>query len=38
VAVGRALVAVIENYQEEDGRIRIPEVLRNYMGGAEYLA
>ncbi|MFZ1388098.1 MAG: serine--tRNA ligase [Thiolinea sp.] len=38
VAVGRALVAVIENYQEEDGRILIPEVLRNYMGGAEYLA
>lgn len=38
VAVGRALVAVVENYQEADGRIRIPEVLRNYMGGAEYLA
>ncbi|TXH71074.1 MAG: serine--tRNA ligase [Thiothrix sp.] len=38
VAVGRALVAVVENYQEADGRIRVPEVLRNYMGGAEYLA
>lgn len=38
VAIGRALVAVVENYQEADGRIRIPEVLRNYMGGAEYLA
>lgn len=38
VAVGRALVAVVENYQEADGRIRIPEVLRSYMGGAEYLA
>lgn len=38
VAVGRALVAVVENYQEADGRIRIPEVLRNYMGGAVYLA
>lgn len=38
VAVGRALVAVVENYQEADGRIRIPAVLRNYMGGAEYLA
>ena len=37
VAVGRALVAVVENYQQADGRIRIPEVLRNYMGGAEYL-
>jgi seryl-tRNA synthetase len=38
VAVGRALVAVVENYQEADGRIRIPEVLRPYMGGAAYLA
>lgn len=37
VAVGRALVAVVENYQEADGRIRIPEVLRPYMGGAAYL-
>ncbi len=37
VAVGRALVAVVENYQEADGRIRIPDVLRVYMGGAEYL-
>jgi len=31
VAVGRALAAVIENYQNEDGSITIPEVLRNYM-------
>jgi seryl-tRNA synthetase len=38
LAVGRTLVAVIENYQEADGHIRIPEVLRGYMGGAEYLA
>ena len=38
VAVGRALVAVVENYQTADGRIRIPEVLRPYMGGADYLA
>lgn len=37
LAVGRTLVAVVENYQEADGRIRIPEVLRPYMGGAEYL-
>jgi seryl-tRNA synthetase len=35
VAVGRALVAVIENYQEEDGSIVVPEVLRPYMGGLE---
>ena len=33
VAVGRALVAVLENYQEEDGSIRVPDVLRPYMGG-----
>ncbi len=35
LAVGRALVAVMENYQEADGRIRIPEVLRPYVGGRE---
>ena len=35
VAVGRALVAVMENYQNEDGSISIPEVLRSYMGGIE---
>lgn len=33
VAVGRALVAVLENYQQEDGSIRIPNVLIPYMGG-----
>ena len=38
LAVGRTLVAVLENYQEADGGIRIPEVLRPYMGGAERLA
>ena len=38
VAIGRALVAVVENYQEADGRIRVPEVLKPSMGGAEYLA
>jgi seryl-tRNA synthetase len=32
VAVGRALVAVLENYQQEDGSIIIPRVLRSYMG------
>jgi seryl-tRNA synthetase len=35
VAVGRALVAVLENYQNEDGSIAVPEVLRPYMGGLE---
>ncbi|MCX8568216.1 MULTISPECIES: serine--tRNA ligase [Hyphomicrobiales] len=33
VAVGRALIAVMENYQNEDGSVTIPEVLRPYMGG-----
>ena len=32
-AVGRALIAVMENYQNEDGSVTIPEVLRPYMGG-----
>ena len=38
VAVGRALIAVMENGQEADGSIRIPEALRPYMGGAERIA
>ncbi|SHI12410.1 seryl-tRNA synthetase [Clostridium collagenovorans DSM 3089] len=37
VAIGRALAAVLENYQQEDGTILIPEVLRPYMGGKEYI-
>ncbi|AOY87589.1 serine--tRNA ligase [Marinobacter salinus] len=35
LAVGRALIAVMENYQQEDGSIRIPEVLKPYMGGID---
>jgi seryl-tRNA synthetase len=35
VAVGRALIAVMENYQNPDGSITVPDVLRPYMGGAE---
>ncbi len=35
LAVGRTLVAVIENYQQPDGSILIPEVLKPYMGGLE---
>jgi seryl-tRNA synthetase len=35
VAVGRALVAVLENYQQADGSVTVPEVLRAYMGGQE---
>jgi seryl-tRNA synthetase len=37
LAVGRTLVAVLENYQESDGSIRIPAPLRPYMSGAERL-
>ncbi len=35
VAVGRCLIAVMENYQQADGSITVPEVLRPYMGGRE---
>jgi seryl-tRNA synthetase len=35
--VGRTLVAVLENYQQADGSIVIPEVLRPYMGGVTVL-
>jgi len=35
LAVGRTVVAILENYQNEDGSVTIPEVLRPYMGGAE---
>jgi seryl-tRNA synthetase len=38
LAVGRTLVAVMENYQQADGSILVPEVLRPYMGGVERLA
>lgn len=34
VAAGRALIAVMENYQQADGSIRVPDVLQAYMGGA----
>jgi seryl-tRNA synthetase len=35
LAVGRTLVAILENYQNKDGTVTVPEVLRGYMGGAE---
>ena len=38
LAVGRTLVAVLENYQQADGSVTIPEVLRPYMGGVAVLA
>jgi seryl-tRNA synthetase len=37
LAVGRTLVAVLENYQNADGSVTVPEVLRPYMGGTELL-
>jgi len=38
LAVGRTLIAVMENYQQADGSIRVPEVLRPYMGGVEVIS
>jgi seryl-tRNA synthetase len=38
LAVGRTLIAILENYQEPDGAIRIPDALRPYMGGLERIA
>lgn len=37
IAIGRTLIAIIENYQQTDGSIKIPEVLRKYMGGKEFI-
>ncbi|MDE2076036.1 MAG: serine--tRNA ligase [Burkholderiales bacterium] len=37
LAVGRALVAVLENHQQADGSIRVPAALRTYLGGLEFL-
>ncbi|MBO6503887.1 MAG: serine--tRNA ligase [Kordiimonadaceae bacterium] len=37
LAVGRTLIAVMENYQEADGSIRVPEALKPYMGGIEVI-
>lgn len=37
-AIGRTLIAILENYQQEDGSVIVPEVLRPYMGGLERIA
>jgi len=37
LAVGRALVAIMENYQQEDGSIKVPDALLNYMGGKKLI-
>jgi len=38
LAVGRTLVAILENYQQADGSVVVPEALRPYMGGTERIA
>jgi seryl-tRNA synthetase len=37
IAVGRALIAVLENHQQPDGSVRVPKALRPYLGGRETL-
>jgi seryl-tRNA synthetase len=37
IAVGRTLIAILENYQNEDGTVKIPETLVPYMGGIEQI-
>jgi seryl-tRNA synthetase len=37
LAIGRTVAAILENYQEKDGRVRIPDVLKPYIGGKSYL-
>jgi seryl-tRNA synthetase len=37
LAIGRTVAAILENYQQKDGRVRIPEALRPYMGDKEYI-
>ncbi|KAB7627521.1 serine--tRNA ligase [Alkalilimnicola sp. S0819] len=37
LAVGRCLVAILENYQDADGRVRVPDALQPYLGGSRYL-
>jgi seryl-tRNA synthetase len=38
LAVGRTLIAILENYQQRDGSVVVPEALRPYMGGIELIA
>ena len=38
LAVGRTLIAILENYQRDDGTIAIPQALQPYMGGREVIA
>ena len=36
-AVGRTLIAILENYQQADGTVKIPEVLKKYMNGKNFI-
>ena len=38
VAAGRALIAVMENFQQADGSVRVPDVLQDYMGGVDVIS
>ena len=38
LAVGRTLIAILENYQQEDGSILVPKVLQSYMGGVKLIS
>ena len=37
LAIGRTLVAILENYQEADGTVHIPDVLKPYMAGVDFI-
>ncbi len=37
ITVGHTVATILENYQQEDGSVMIPEVLRSYMGGKEVI-
>ncbi len=37
IAMGRMLIAIIDNYQQSDGTIKIPQVLRKYIGNKEFI-
>jgi seryl-tRNA synthetase len=38
LAIGRTLVAILENYQQRDGSVVVPSALRSYMGGLERIS
>ncbi|KKU41929.1 MAG: Serine-tRNA ligase [Candidatus Azambacteria bacterium GW2011_GWD2_46_48] len=36
-AIGRVLIAIIENYQQKDGSVKVPDVLQKYLGGLDFI-